>query len=55
MKGTIILRCKNCKEIIQKTTYKNVKWNGTKIIEFTPQELYDFRMIKHKCKKEVLK
>ena len=51
MKGIIIVRCKDCKEVFKKTIYKNVKWSGTRITEFTPQELYNFRMIKHKCKK----
>jgi len=51
MKGIIIIRCKKCKKVFEKTTHKNVKWSGTRITEYTPKELYDFKMIKHRCKK----
>ena len=49
-KGIIILKCKACKEIINKEVYNNVKWNGERVIEMSPEDLYDFKMIKHKCK-----
>ena len=52
MKGIIIVRCKDCKKVFEKTTYKNVKWSGIRITEFTPQELGDYKFIKHKCKKK---